>query len=122
MARRKNKHYDIVGGFVRIPKTMLDSKAWRVLSVEAKACLPLFLIKVHKKFDDAERYTEAFKFPYAEAERYRFHRDMFKQIIIDLESRGFITVERGASLKNLKAGEKAGNRFKLSRSWERYEN
>lgn len=120
--KRKNKHSDIPGGFVRIPKNMLDSKAWHALSVHAKACLPLFLIKVHKKFDDKDRYTEVFKFPYAEAERYRFYRNRFKQIIADLEGKGFITVERGASLKNIKEGQTAGNHFKLSREWEKYEN
>lgn len=119
--KRNNKHYDIIGGFVRIPKYMLDSKAWRALSVQARACLPLFLIKVHRRFDDKDRYKEVFKFPYAEAERYRFYRNMFKHIIIDLEAKGFIAVERGGSLKNLMQGEKAGNHFKLSKDWERYE-
>ena len=104
--------------FAAIPKSVLDSRAYRELPPSAAKTLPYFFWKVGVKtlssLDDPERYKVAIPFTYAEAETYGFTRSTFSKTLKDLMSYGFIDpVSKGG----LRGYGHTSSLFKLSERW-----
>ncbi len=94
-----------------------NSKAYKELPPYAAKMLPLFFFKVKRVYDDPERYTTPFFFPYSEAEEWGCAPRTFSKVIKDLVGMGFIgPVKKGG----LRGGGLDRSEFKLSRRWERY--
>jgi len=117
MGRTKSKKRPSSPSFVPMTWDMLNSKAYKDLPHSAGKALPLFLGKIKRTYNDPERDTSTFVFPYDEAKRHGFAAATFNSIIKYLMRYGFIEpVSKGG----LRSNGKSYNMFKLSRRWEKY--
>ena len=103
--------------FVALTWKMLNSQAYKELQASSAKGLPYFLGKVKCGYNDPQRYTAEFSFPYAEGRTLGFALGTFSKVIQNLIHFGFIDpVDKGG----LRGDCKSYNLFRLSRRWEFY--
>ncbi len=113
MAKNRNR----LPPFVAMPWELLNSQAYKKLPHAAAKALPYFLGKVKLTWNDPERYSETFTFPYPEGKRLGFAYGTFSRAIDNLIEHGFISlVEKGG----LRGNRKGYNKFTLSNQWKDY--
>ena len=115
--KRRRKGKNGLPPFVPLTWDMLNGLAYKNLPASAAKGLPYFLGKVKRRYDDPERYSDVFHFPYSEGKRLGFALATFSKVIQDLVRFGFVDpVDKGG----LRSDCKSYNLFRLSRRWEAY--
>jgi hypothetical protein len=119
MARNRGRRAKITGGFVGLPWTLLNSRAYRDLPASAAKALPSFVGKTYEHYGNAKIYEVDFTFSYKEAKiRLGFSTSTFYKVICDLMSLGFIDpVDKGG----LQGDGRSCSRFRMSSRWKEYE-
>lgn len=117
MKKRRERKSGRLPPFVPLTWGLLKSQAYKNLPASAAKALPYFLGKVKRSYDDPERYSDTFHFPYGEGMRLGFAFATFSKVIQDLVHLGFVDpVDKGG----LRGDRKSYNVFRLSRRWEAY--
>ena len=103
--------------FVPLPWNMLNHEAYKKLPFAASKALPYFLGKVKIAYNDPNRLSTEFSFPYNEAKLLGFALATFSKAIQDLVKFGFIDPKEKGGLR----GEgKSYSFFCLSARWKLY--
>ena len=84
------------GKFIKLPLTVIDTPAWRALSLCAQALFPWLLMEFKgDKYNNNGKITLSVR---QAAERMGVAKDTASKAFRDLQAKGFIVVKKGASL------------------------
>lgn len=84
------------GKFLTLPLTVIDTPAWRALSISAQALFPWLLMEFKgKNYNNNGKISLSVR---QAAERMGVARDTAARAFRDLQAKGFIKVKKGASL------------------------
>ena len=84
------------GKFLTLPLTVIDTPAWRALSISAQALFPWLLMEFKgDKYNNNGKISLSVR---QAAERMGVARDTAAKAFRDLQAKGFIVVKKGASL------------------------
>lgn len=97
MARRRKKNFgNPLGKYARLPLIVIDTPAWRALSLSAQALFPWLIMEFKgAEFNNNGQISLSVR---QAAERMGVARDTAAKAFRDLQAKGFIVVKRGASL------------------------
>ena len=97
MARRRNKNFgNSSGKYARLPLAVIDTPAWRTLSLSAQALFPWLLMEFKgDKYNNNGKISLSVR---QAVERMGVARDTAAKAFRDLQAKGFIVVKKGASL------------------------
>ena len=112
----KNKAKYKLPPFVALPWKMLNHRAYKELTPNAKGMLVYFLGKVKLPNTDPTYYYAEFSFTYSEALKYGCARRTFYKVIDSLMGHGFINPVR----KGYRSSAREVSIFRLSKRWEKF--
>ena len=92
----KKTHGNADAKFAQLPLTVIDTPAWRALSLSAQALFPWLLMEFKgKKYNNNGKISLSVR---QAAERMGVAKDTAAKAFRELQAKGFIVVKKGASL------------------------